>query len=210
MGSLPVWSCHGGGETRGCRRATATKARQCETSKFAASWHGSVNGSRAGSIGSPPQSCKPPGFVPRRLSDDRAQALTEAEDCNAALDRWYRGEVATPKGPAPGSLTALDDLFQRDDTFTVNMKPHTQRDYLYGIKPALESAGTEKVTALTQRVVKAWYRHLRGDPWRSKRSECHGDSTSALSFGCDEGDQGQPGAQAPGGYTAQPGAGLGH
>jgi integrase len=127
------------------------------------------------------------GFVPRRLSDDRAQALTEAEDCNAALDRWYRGEVAAPKGPAPGSLAALDDLFQRDDAFTVHMKSRTQRDYLYGIRPALGWAGTENVTALTRRVVKAWYRHQRATRGAANARNAVAALRRLMSFGCDEG-----------------------
>ena len=125
------------------------------------------------------------GFLVRRLPDSLAEAIRHAEQHNAELDRWYRGEVPPP-GIVPGSLAALNDLFQTDDAF-LSLKPRTQRDYLYSIKPALGWAGQELVAHLTLRAVKAWYRDQR-----EKRGVANARNSAAafrrlLSFGREEG-----------------------
>lgn len=99
------------------------------------------------------------GFLPRRLSDNKAEAVTQAESLNAKLDAWYdRGDLKT--GHIHGSLAALDALFQTDDEFR-SMKPRTQSSYLYTIKPALAWAGDMQVTSLSRKELKAWYRSQR-------------------------------------------------
>jgi integrase len=99
------------------------------------------------------------GFLPRRLSNDLSEAVRQAEALNAKLDAWYdRG--GQPSGPLPGSLAALDALFQTDDEFR-GLKPRTQSSYLYAIKPALAWAGDEQVADLTRKVLKIWYRDQR-------------------------------------------------
>jgi len=126
------------------------------------------------------------GFLPRRLSDHLVEAVGEAEAHNADLDRWYRGEARTPKGPIAGSLTALDDLFQRDDAFK-EVAPRTQRDYLYAIKPALAWAGDERVEHLTTRAIKAWHLHQRDTRGISNARNAMAALRRLLSFGREEG-----------------------
>ncbi len=99
------------------------------------------------------------GFSPRRLSNIKAEAVAQAEVLNARLDAWYRGETR-PLGPAPGTLAAVNDAFQRDDAF-LGLAERTKRDYLYCIKSALTWAGDAPVTHLTRRAIKAWYHDQR-------------------------------------------------
>jgi hypothetical protein len=126
------------------------------------------------------------GFLPRRLAGEFVEAIRQAEQHNAALDRWYRGETPPP-ALAPGSLSVLDDLFQRDEAFLESMRPRTQQDYLYNIKPALAWAGDEQVAHLTFRAIKAWYRDQK-----RKRGVANARNAAAalrrlLSFGREEG-----------------------
>jgi integrase len=126
------------------------------------------------------------GFLPRRLPDVPAEAVARAEALNAELDRWYSGEAPAPSGPAAGSLRALDDLFQRDDSF-LTLRPRTQRDYLYSIKPALAWAGDEQARHLTLRATKAWYRAERDARGVSNARNAAAALRRLLSFGKEEG-----------------------
>lgn len=126
------------------------------------------------------------GFLPRRLSDDKVTAIAEAESHNAALDRWYMGETPQSKGPVPGSLAALDELFQTDQAFR-GTRDRTQRDYLYGIKPALAWAADEQVAHLTRRAIKAWYRDQLATRGVANARNAMAALRRLLSFGLDEG-----------------------
>jgi integrase len=100
------------------------------------------------------------GFQPRRLDDNIAEAVRQAEAFNAELDAWYRGERRSGPSYISDGLRALDDLFQRDDWFR-DMSPRSQRDYLYNIKPALEWADDVPARQITSKAVRAWYRMQR-------------------------------------------------
>jgi integrase len=126
------------------------------------------------------------GFLPRRLPDELAAAVAAAEQHNARLDAWYRGESLTP---APrfrsDSLNALCELFQEDDAFR-GLAPRSQRDFLYSIKPAIVMADGLPVAAITRKVAKGLYRDLR-----DKRGPAAARNTTAalrrlLSFALDE------------------------
>ncbi len=128
------------------------------------------------------------GFIPRRLPDDRIQAIVAAERLNAELDQWRRKQE--PKtGPSyrSDSLLALHDLFQADEEFMVDMAPRTQRDYLYNIKPALDAAGESSVALLERKMVKNWYRGLKADRGESAARNAIAALRRLLSFGVDEG-----------------------
>jgi hypothetical protein len=99
------------------------------------------------------------GFLPRRLSDDKAEAIAQAERFNAELDAW-RDHGTRPSGITLGSLAAVDLEFQRDDDFK-RLAPRSQADYLRCIKPALDWAGDQPIGDLTRRFIKAWYRQQR-------------------------------------------------
>ena len=102
----------------------------------------------------------------------------------------------------PGSLAALDYLFQRDDAFLSGIKPRTQRDYLYSIKPALRWAGNEQVAHLTRRAIKAWYRDQREPRGTANARNAIAALRRLLSFGHDGGmDRYQSGPAAARGVS---------
>jgi integrase len=98
------------------------------------------------------------GFLVRRLPDDLPEAIAAARKLNAELDAWYAGELK-PKGHKPGSLAALDDLFQRDAAFK-RLKPRSQADHIQRIKAALAWAGDMPVKAISRRAIRVWHRAL--------------------------------------------------
>lgn len=127
------------------------------------------------------------GFMPRRLPDEIAAATAAAERLNAKVDQFYAGTLPTQSAPADGTLAALDALFQTDDTFRDGMKPRTQRDYLYSIKPALTWAGESQVPDITRKVIKAWYRDLRDRKGAANARNSAAALRRLLAFGRDEG-----------------------
>ncbi len=100
------------------------------------------------------------GFLPRRLSDDRLEAIAQAEQFNTEIDRW-RDHGTAPSGIIPNSLAAYDLEFQRDEDFTNGMAERTQADYLRNIKPALAWAGRHHPADLNRKAIKEWYRVQR-------------------------------------------------
>ncbi len=125
------------------------------------------------------------GFLPRRLDDDPIEAAKQAEDFNAKLDAWYRGEGATPK-TRPDGLRALDELFQRDKSFG-QLAERSKRDYLYNIKYALEWAEGLGVQSITRKAVRTWYREVSADRGPSNARNAIAALRRLLSFGKDEG-----------------------
>lgn len=99
------------------------------------------------------------GFLPRRLPSTLPEAIAAAEQLNAELDAWYRGEQRPPR-LKEGSLAAVNESFQRDDDFA-RLAERSKRDYLYNIAFGLEWAGAEHVGQFTTRAVKGWYKHLK-------------------------------------------------
>ena len=95
------------------------------------------------------------GFAVERLSGDLATAIKEAEALNAKLDRWYAGEAEQPAGPRPGTLAALDELFQAHHSFKA-LRDRTRRDFEYGITAAIGAMGDELVGQITRKAIMAW------------------------------------------------------
>ena len=112
------------------------------------------------------------GFLRRRLSDDLAEAVQQAERLNRQLDGWRDGGTK-PSGPQPGTMAALSEEFQLDDDFK-RLAPRTQDDFIRCIKPALDWIGAERPQDITRRAVKAWYRQNR-----EKRGEANSRNAMA-------------------------------
>ena len=100
-----------------------------------------------------------------RLSDQREQALLEAEKHNAELDRWYSKGLPTP-GPKPGTVSALVRRYRADEAFS-NLAQRTKRDYLQHLDLIEEWAGDKPVKAITRRAVQAYRRGMADKPWRA-------------------------------------------
>lgn len=126
------------------------------------------------------------GFLIRRLPDAPDEAVRTAEALNAELDRWYRGEAGAAPAARTGSLRALDDLFQRDESFR-QLAERSKRDYLYTIRPALDWAGDEPVAGIQLRAIKAWQRMLVETKGVANARNAIAALRRLLSFGREEG-----------------------
>jgi integrase len=97
------------------------------------------------------------GFLPRRLSNDLAEAFAQAETENRKVDAW---RVGAPLAAAPkhrtDSLHALHEMFQGSDEFT-RLARNTQVHYLHSIKAGLAWAGDVAVKTLTKGLILDWH-----------------------------------------------------
>ncbi len=123
------------------------------------------------------------GFLPRRLSDDLAEAVQQAEILNGKLDAWYSGTASVPV--KPDSVKALVILYRSSDAYT-RLAPRTQQDYDTAIKLIEEWCGDFLARSLTRRAIKAWMREL--EKQRGKRTSQKTVMTLAalLTFALDE------------------------
>lgn len=127
------------------------------------------------------------GFSSRRLSNERTEAMAQAERLNAELDLWYRdGPQPAASKVRPGSLQALHNLFEKDGSFT-KLRERSQRDYAYAIRPALEWAGDMQAADISRKALRAWYRKLLEGRGPSNARNTMAVLRRLLSFGVDEG-----------------------
>ena len=109
------------------------------------------------------------GWLPRRLTDaagrpiaDRMAAESAAEELNAEVDRWRRGEAPAhgtvglrPK-TAPKSVAALIDDYKAS-RFWTKLASSTQRDYGWALEAIKAWAGDMPARAITPPAVQAFY-----------------------------------------------------
>jgi integrase len=125
----------------------------------------------------PSKALRNAGFAIRRLDDDRAIAITQAEQLNATLDAYYAGKPIEPAGPAPGTLAWADQQFQNGLDFS-RLQERTRRDYSYNIRPALEWAGDIHVAKISRPAIMHWRETLYGPRDRGGLGE--GNARNAL------------------------------
>ena len=100
-----------------------------------------------------------------RLPDTRGQALAKAEQLNAELDAWRRGEAA-PHAPAPPKLIEPRTLSAvirtyRASRFFTELRPRTKRGYAQNIAFLEQWAGDMRAAAITPKVVETLYSSMR-------------------------------------------------
>ncbi len=132
--------------------------------------HFSVKGRRGGKrlhYWSPSPSLRRLGFRDRRLSDDYAIAVREAEELNAEADR-YRIDVARGVlgAPRPGTVRWLIGLYKAHDDFR-ELAERTRRDYDRHLGILDELFGEERLADITPRVVQALKRAGAATPWQT-------------------------------------------
>jgi integrase len=124
------------------------------------------------------------GFHVRRLSDDRAEALRQAEALNLELDAWYSGQVGVP---APeGSFKALRRLYESDEAYK-RLKPRTQRDYHYYAAIIEDWVKDALVADLDRKMIKTWLRRIEKERGLNIARHAGAVLSKLLSFAQDEG-----------------------
>lgn len=124
------------------------------------------------------------GFVPIRPEDDLSVAVKHAEELNAEVDRYYRGDQ--PVAVKPDSVKALLLTFERDNAFQ-RLAARTQRDYQQAFVHILEWAGDMPVRALTRRAIKEYQRSIEAKRGRHAAHHILMALSAALSLAVDEG-----------------------
>lgn len=112
----------------------------------------------------PPAALRGQGFQPRRLADDMAAAIAEAERLNFEVDAWRRGEEPVPF--APETIPWLVRLYAASDRYT-DLKPSTQRGYrqcLDRIEAWSERANHPPLESIERRHVFAFKRSMGDAP----------------------------------------------
>lgn len=116
------------------------------------------------------------GWAARRLNDDPAIAIAEAEARNAMLDAWRRGEREGPLGkPArprisPGSV---EDLIARykNSRYYLDRRASTRRGYDGDLGLLSAILGSEPVRGLYEQFLEQVYQTLRaGKPGRANHA----------------------------------------
>lgn len=124
------------------------------------------------------------GFLVRRLSDNRAEAIRQAEELNAEVDAYYSGTA--PVAIKPGSVKALVKLYRADERFK-KLRPRTQDDYDYSIAIIEHWAGDFPARALTRKAIREWYRALRDKRGNAVSGRAAAMLRVLLNFALDEG-----------------------
>jgi len=106
------------------------------------------------------------GWFSQRLAEDTGlehDAIREAEDLNARVDAWRKGEdqAVGKDTPAPrGSINELVKIYRTADEFK-DLKPKTQRRYLQNIKVIEAWCGDAPIAAITAKKIKTYYKSLK-------------------------------------------------
>lgn len=111
------------------------------------------------------------GWLPRRLPDDRAEAVRQAEQLNADVDAWRQGNLAPDappaagvkakqKAPPRGSVKALIQDYKAS-RFWQGLAPRTHKDYGWCLDLIDDWAGDMPARAITPPTVQAFYEGLR-------------------------------------------------
>jgi hypothetical protein len=105
------------------------------------------------------------GWQPERLPDDWAAAMARAEQLNADVDAWRRGEapigapaaaVKRQKRAAPGTVSALI-VDYRGSRWWAKLAPRTRRDYEWCLEAIEAWAGDQPARAVTPPAVIAFH-----------------------------------------------------
>lgn len=110
------------------------------------------------------------GWRARRLSDDRADAMREAERLNADVDAWRQGQVAADAPPAAGVRARRADpargsvlaliVDYKASRWWQKLAPRTHRDYAWCLDLIEQWAGDQPARAITPPAVEAFYQGL--------------------------------------------------
>lgn len=103
------------------------------------------------------------GWPSRRLSDERAEAIAEAERLNANLDAWRaRGDANAVRRPGTRPVTVADLIadFKRHRWYS-DKAPKTRRWYDQNLKVIEAWAGKQPVLAIDRNLVDQLYSTMR-------------------------------------------------
>jgi integrase len=119
----------------------------------------------------PSKALRAAGFTTRRLaegSNDRGEAIKQAEALNRQLDAWYGGKAVVPN--RRGTIPWLIGIYREDERYT-GLRDSTRRnyeDYLRVLEQWSERAGHPPIKTVTRKIAKDFYRSLKQTPGQAK------------------------------------------
>ena len=100
------------------------------------------------------------GWKMRRLSDDMAAAMVEAEQINTLVDEWRAGKTGGPVNENPGTVDAIIAAYKKSRYFTSKAK-RTQQDYKVYLRLISDWAGKEPAIMINAKMVADLYEIFR-------------------------------------------------
>lgn len=113
-----------------------------------------------GHFWNPSKTLRTLGLSPEALGTDAAAACARAVELNNLADQVRRSARAGSTQQRPGTINTLIAGFQTCEEFG-DLKPRTQRDYIYYLTKISDEFGDLQVAALSPKVIKAYLTRLR-------------------------------------------------
>jgi integrase len=119
----------------------------------------------------PSKALRAAGFPTRRLaegSNDRGEAIKQAEALNHQLDAWYGGKNAIPN--RAGTIPWLISRYMEDERFT-QLRPMSRAHYVSDLRPLeawSERAGHPPIKSITRKIARDFYRSMKGSPGKAQ------------------------------------------
>lgn len=110
----------------------------------------------------PNKALKDAGWKLTRLSDDKAEAIEQAELINRQVDEWRAGLIKEPTTELSGTVDAIISAY-KNSRFYTDLAPRTQTDYDSYLKLISQWAGDIQATHITSKSVNDLYENLRDD-----------------------------------------------
>lgn len=108
----------------------------------------------------PDKTLREAGWKMRRLSDNQAEAITEAQEINQAVDNWRIGALDNPSNEKPGSVRALIQLYKKSREYK-EKADKTRKDYDRYLRLIEDWAGTEPAVMINAKMVQDLYEAIR-------------------------------------------------
>lgn len=96
------------------------------------------------------------GWKMRRLSDNLAEAMTEAEGINQSVDQWRLNLIDRPANAAPGTVDAAIESYKASRRYK-EKADRTRKDYDYYLDRISEWAGAEPAALISAKMVQDLY-----------------------------------------------------
>lgn len=108
----------------------------------------------------PSKALEAAGFALKRLDDNRAIALQEAEAENAKLDRWRAGQKDAVPAEGKGTLAALIVDYRKSDEYR-ELKPKTRVGYEWALRVIGEWGGDVAVPLISRKRCKVFHNAMK-------------------------------------------------
>lgn len=108
---------------------------------------------------SPNAALKQAGWKIRRLSDDYATAIAQAQTINKDVDRWRAGVIKEPSTVTRGTVDYIIKKYKESREYK-DLSPRTQKDYDIYLRLISDWSGEEQAVTITSQAVNTLYENM--------------------------------------------------